>query len=200
MSKLLKICVAVLAVLALSGTAVAGPTTAKVTAAKVKKIAKAQIAKAAPTLTVKSAGTATDAANAANAAKLGGKTAAQLKTVIAAVSSPSAVSDLGSGGTDVATVDFTVAVPSTMLMSATVELTGQSGETGRCVLGIDAVNASLGYEIDFASAGAGSAVVALNSPALPLAAGEHTARVRCFADTGTVAKSDAALQVTAVPN
>lgn len=199
LSKFLKICVAVLAVLALSGTAVAGPTTAKITAAKVKKIAKAQIAKAAPTLTVKSAGTATNATNADNAAKVGGKTPAQLKTVIAAISSPTAVSDVGVGGTDVATVAFTVAAPSTMLLSATVELSGQTGETGRCVLGIDAVNASLGYEVDFATAGTSAMVLAANSPALPLTAGDHTARVRCFADAGSVAKSDAALQVTAVP-
>jgi hypothetical protein len=197
LSKLLKICVAVLAVLALSGTAVAGPTTAKITANKVKKIAKAQIAKAAPTLTVKSAGTATNAANAANAAKLGGKTAAQLKTVIAATSSASAVADVGSG-TEVASVDFTVAAPSTMIMSATVELVGNAGEQGRCILGIDDANASQSFETDFA--GSGALVLAVNSPALQVAPGTHTAQLTCFADSGTVGKDVVALQVTAVPN
>jgi hypothetical protein len=198
------ILVAVLALsLATFGTAaVAAPA---ITKAVVKKIAKKEIKKAAPTLAVDKANSATTAATATNANALGGKALAQVQTVVAGAQNAAVVGDIGAG-TDVVTLNYTLAAASRVNFSGVVELQGDGSgdDVAACVIRNDGSTVSLGYETTFDDIGAASTnpitAVVLTS-ASTVAAGAHIATLRCSASgTGPVLKDDAAINLVAVPN
>ena len=170
----------------------------KLTAGKVKKIAQKQIAEAAPTLSVNKAKSA-DLATNANA--LGGRSLAQVKPVLA-VAQNSAITAVPPGGLDVVTVSFTLAAPSTVALSSSIELLGaEADERALCNARIDGTTISLGYETTFDDINTSNeAVVSVVSGSANVAAGAHTATVNCVSLAGTVTKDDAALNVVAVPN
>jgi hypothetical protein len=179
--------------LAMIGTAVAGPSAAKITTAKVKKIAKAQIAKAAPGLSVGNAGT------------VGGRSVAQVKTVLAGNESPTVVSAIGFTGVAVVNVDFALPATSTVHLSGVVELSGDGGlgDEGTCELKLDGVTKGLNFEAAFDDVGDdNSAVISALTTVSNVAAGSHVASLFCSQNegTGAIGKDDAAIQVTAVPN
>jgi len=195
------------AVLALSlagfGTAYAA---APISKAVVKKIAKKEIKKAAPTLAVDKANSATTAATATNANALGGKSLAQVQTVIAGNQNASVVGDIGAG-TDAVTVNYTLAAASKVNFSGTVELQGDGStdDVAQCVIRNDGTTISLGYETTFDDIGAASTNPVVNvvlTSATSVAAGAHTAVLRCstIGGTGAILKDDAALNLVAVPN
>jgi hypothetical protein len=167
------------------------------TASKVKKIAKKQIAKAAPGLTVASAN---------NSTTVGGKSVAQIQTVVAGTQNSSVV-DIG-GGTDVVTLNYTLAAPSRVLFQGVAELDGDGGTTApgdeaTCVIRNDGSTISLNYEVAFDDIGTDNptaAVVLTSSSAV--AAGAHIATMRCSTANGTgpITKDDAALNIIGVPN
>ena len=189
MPKFLKICVAILAVLALSGTAVATPSAARLTATKVKKIAKKEIAKAAPNLSVKNAGT------------LGGKTAAQITPVLTTAQSSSVI-NVPNGGVDVVQVAFVLNAASHIAVSGVVELQGaDSDERAQCLAKLDGSSISLGYETTFDDIGANNeASLAVQGQSAAVAAGAHIVTISCSQLAGVVTKDDAAVQVLGVPN
>lgn len=214
-SKLLKPAVALVPALTLVWVAVAGTSTAapaaRVGVGQVKKIVAKQIAKAAPTLSVAraktadSATTATTAATATNAQAVGGRSLAQLQTVLNGANSPSVVNDIGAGGTDVVTLDYTLAVPSRVNFSGVVELGGDNsaGVTASCVIRNDGALVSAAFETTFDDIGVNannpaSDVVLTSVGTVP--AGAHVATLRCSRTTSAVSKDDAAINIVAVPN
>jgi hypothetical protein len=208
MSKFLKptasIIVAVLALsIAMFGTAVAGPALTK---GVVKKIAKKEIAKAAPTLVVAkaaSATTATTATTANNANALGGKSLAQIQPVLAGAQNATVVGDVGAG-TDVVTLNYTLAAASKVNFSAVTELFAQGGDdVAACQIRNDGVGISLFFETafdDISTDNPADDVVLTSAGNVP--AGAHIATLRCqvTAGAGGVSKDDAALNLIAVPN
>ena len=198
MHKLLRPSVTMLvAVVALSfalvGSAVAGPSAAKITTAKVKKIVKKQIAKAAPKLSVKNAGT------------VGGKTVGQIKTVLAGSTNASVVNDIENVDKVMVSVSYTLAAPSTVHVNGVAELEGDGtdGDEAECFIKHDGGSISSQYDASFPDLGVdNAAVIGVLATATNIAAGPHVATLVCnqTAGTGTVAKDDASIQITAVPN
>jgi hypothetical protein len=202
--------VAVLAIsLAMLGSAVAAPTTLKITKSTIRKIADKEIDKTAPTLVVakaNSATTATTATTATNADALGGRSLAQVQTVIAGAENQNAF-PIGTGvaGTDVVTLNYTLAVASKVSFEAVVELEGDdtTADRAQCNIRSDGVIASSGYESSFEDANTANpesnAIVTFldNVPA-----GAHVASMRCLqtSGTGTINKDAAAINIVAVPN
>jgi hypothetical protein len=209
MNKLLKpsasMLIAVLALaLAMVGTASAAPSAYKLTAGKVKKIAKAEIAKAAPTLVVAKATNATTADTATNANALGGRTLAQVTPVIAGAQNATVVNDITNAGTDVVTVNYTLAAASKVNFSGVTELDGDgsTNDEATCQIRNDNVGISLFFETAFDDIGTDNSAddVVLTSSA-SVAAGAHIATLRCTTLTGgPITKDDAALNIVAVPN
>jgi hypothetical protein len=211
MLKLLKpstmILVAVLALsLATAGTAVAGPV---ITVKLIKKIAKKEIKKAAPKLSVahaKTADSATTATTAANANALGGRALAQVQTVVAGAQNASVIGSIGAG-TDVVTLNYTLAAASKVNFSGVVELQGDgtTDDEAFCVIRNDGAGISLGFETTFDDIGGASSNAAVNvvlTSSTNVAAGAHVATLRCTqsAGTGAIIKDDAAINIVAVPN
>jgi hypothetical protein len=214
-SKLLKPVVALLAAVTLVCVAVAGTSTAAPSArggvGQVKKLVAKQIAKAAPTLSVAraktadSATTAATAATASNAQAVGGRSLAQLQTVLDGATSTSVVNDIGTGGTDVVTLAYTLAAPSRVNFSGVVELGGDnsSGVTATCVIRNDGSLVSAAFETTFDDIGTNannpaSDVVLSSVGTVP--AGAHVATLHCSRSASAVSKDDAAINIVAVPN
>jgi hypothetical protein len=204
--------VAVLAIsLAMLGSAVAAPTTLKITKSTIRKIADKEIDKTAPTLVVakaNSATTATTATTATNADALGGRSLAQVQTVIAGAENQNAFpigTGTGVAGTGVVTLNYTLAVASKVSFEAVVELEGDdtTADRAQCNIRSDGVIASSGYESSFEDANTANpesnAIVTFldNVPA-----GAHVASMRCLqtSGTGTINKDAAAINIVAVPN
>ncbi len=196
------ILVAVLAIsLAMVGSAMAAPTTLKITTQTIKKIAKKEIKKAAPKLAVDKANSATTAATATNANALGGKSLAQIQTVVAGAQNASVV-DIGAG-TDVVTVNYTLAAASRVNFSGVAELDGDSGgDEAICSIRNDGNTISLSFETAFDDIGSDNPVEAVvMTSAATVAAGAHVATLRCSTVSGgPITKDDAAINLVAVPN
>jgi hypothetical protein len=206
--------------LALIGTAVAAPSALKLNKAKVRAIADEEIAAKAPGLHVASANTATTATNATNATNattadtatnanaLGGKSLDEVRPVIAGASNAATVADVGTG-TDVVTLNYTLAAASRVNFSGSVELGGDNtspGAAGRCSVRNDGNTVGANYETSFDDIGTNAvnpAVIAIQSSAATVAPGDHTAVIRCSNDISggnPVFKDDAGLNIIAVPN
>lgn len=191
---------AVVAVLALSvaayGTAEAGPSAAKITVAKIKKVAKAEIAKAAPKLSVK------------NSSTVGGKTPAQLKTVVAGAQNSGVIGDLGTTSVPVVTLNYALAAPSAVNFQGVAELGGDGSDADTeayCSIYNDGDQISITFDVTFDDIGTDAVNPAVNvvlTSASTVAAGAHVAELRCRRDTNGTAvfKDDAAINIVAAPN
>jgi hypothetical protein len=131
------IVVAVLSLIAaLGGTAIAGTeaTTSALTKSKVKKIAKKQIKKLAPSLSVATANTAQ---NAANADALGGDAPSAFRTG-AAFTELSGQPDLTTTEENIITAAITIEEPKTVVAVATIEAEAQAAGVHRvgCLMNI----------------------------------------------------------------
>jgi hypothetical protein len=134
------IVVAVLSlVAALAGSAIASPeaTTSALTKSKVKKIAKKQIRKLAPSLSVATANTATDAQNAANADALGGDPPSAFRTG-AAFTQLTTQPDLTTTEENIITASIAIEEPKTVIAMATIEAEAQAAGVHRvgCLMNI----------------------------------------------------------------
>jgi hypothetical protein len=140
---------------------------------------------------------ATNATNAQNANTVGGRSAAQLRTLSGFSESPFVI-DLTATLEDVTPdVSITTATVSEIMATGSAELQGDNG-TGTCRMLIDGVS-SVFYEYATDDVGAGNATVDGLTFARTLPPGTHTVEFQCNESSGNISKDDGAVSVMAVP-
>ena len=115
-----------------------------------------------------------------------------------AFASNAAVINVPGGGVNVVSTTITTHSTGNILISGTAELTGaDSDERAQCVIRVDGVGVSLGYETTFDDIGTNNeAVVAVNAGVADKPAGTYSIEMNCNTIAGTVTKDDASLIVS----